>query len=492
MVEKIKAYIQKNQMIMPGDHILAGISGGADSVCLFFLLHDLQSELDFDMTVLHVNHRLRDTAERDEQFVKNLCQKNRVAFLARHADVSTLAREQGLSLEEAARIARYEIFEKEAKNIRRRLQTEPGKVKIAVAHHQNDQAETVLFQMFRGSALRGLRGMKPVRRQGEMTIIRPMLTVGREEIEAYLSRHGQQFMTDETNEDNRYARNRIRNEILPIAEEHICRESVRHIAQTASDILMAEEYLDSIVSAEYEALIKKADSSLFISCEKFADKHAYLKQEIVYRAITHLAGKNKDITRSHVESVLRLFEMQVGRRVDLPYRICAVKDYDAVKLYVEAEGERDPAVRRREEIGMGQMWEEPLHIPGSLTLPDGSTLFARVFDYEKTMEIPKNEYTKWFDYDKIKKHPVVRNRRVSDYFYIDQSHTKTVKDYMINEKIRQEHREKLYLICEDHHMLWMPGYRISAYYKVSDETKKVLELTYGGTENGGKDKRHDL
>ncbi|MBR1691365.1 MAG: tRNA lysidine(34) synthetase TilS [Lachnospiraceae bacterium] len=521
MIDKVRRYIEENRMIAPGDYILAGVSGGADSVCLFFLLQSLREKLSFGLSVMHVNHGLRETADRDEQFVRELCRKYQVPFTAKKVDVSSLADEKGLSLEEAARMARYEAFFEQAALLQKSGQ---AAVKLAVAHHRNDQAETVLFHLFRGSSLTGLRGMKPVRTQKEVTIIRPMLRIGRQEIEEYLKEQRLSYVTDETNADNRYARNRIRNEILPAASQFICPETVRHIAQTAEDLDRLEDYLDTIVSAEYESIVqrkyrtdKSSDSQkstqknsqtgssegnrnviekknqtdrcflLRIEEASFIGKHSYLQSELIYRAIGELAGRNKDITRRHVESVCGLFSMQVGRQIDLPYQICARRDYDAVELFVK---QKQP--HEKEKEGQEPFWQQ-LIIGGTIRLPDGSELSARVFPYEKSMEIPKNKYTKWLDYGKIRQCPVVRNRRVSDYFYIDDAHTKTVKDYMINEKIKKEEREQLFLICEDHHMLWMPGYRISAYYKISQKTENVLELVYlGGTKDGREDKRHDI
>ena len=228
----------------------------------------------------------------------------------------------------------------------------------------------------------------------------------------------------------------------------------------------------------------RTDHVLFIAAASFESKHRCIRHELIYHAIAELAGGSRDITRQHVESVCQLFQMQVGRQVDLPCHLCARRSYDGVELFFREVQEEDAAT---------VTWEMPLVIPGITHLPDGRAVHARLFSYEKEAEIPKNKYTKWFDYDKIRRCPVVRSRRVSDYFYIDDTHTKTVKDYMINEKIKKSERDSLCLICLDHHMLWMPGYRISAYYKIRPETKQVLELTYlGGEEDGGEDSGNDF
>ena len=474
MFQKIGNYVKENQMIEAGDEVLVGVSGGADSVCLFFLLQKLQQKIPFHLTVMHINHNLRLTAQRDENFVRDLCETYHVDFVKKKVDVPLLVKVQGLSVEEAARIARYEAFAKQAQM----LQKEKGSpVKLAVAHHINDQAETVLFHLFRGCSLTGLRGMLPVRKEEYFTVIRPLLDVTREEIESFLDKQGILFMMDETNMDNQYSRNRIRNEMLPMAEQFICQGTASHIAKTAQDVKMVQDFLDTICQKEYEAIVLEREGVVQIKCNEFSKNHEYLKYEILYRAISQIAGVKKDLSRVHIESLFKLFDSQVGRQIDLPYGIGARKTYERVELY-----KKD---REKEEVFCQTKEEFLLKIPGTTFLPQEMLIEARVFPFDNTHEIPKKKYTKWFDYDKIEKSLIVRNRQKDDYFYIDESHKKRVKDYMVNEKIDRAERDELLLICEGNHMIWMPGYRISAYYKVNQETKRVLELAYlGGTKDG--------
>ena len=474
MFQKVFSFVKENHMIEAGDEILAGVSGGADSVCLFFLLQRMQKEIPFHLTVMHINHSLRQTADRDEAFVENLCEKYKVTFVKEKVNVPLLIKEKGLSVEEAARIARYDAFAKQAQLIKEKTKTT---VKLAVAHHENDQAETVLFHLFRGCSLTGLRGMMPVREEEKFTVIRPLLCIRREEIEDFLDKQGLVYMTDETNMDNQYSRNRIRNEMLPMAEQFICQGSVSHIARTAQDVAQAQDFLDSICQREYESAVATDEGIVKIQCHDFHKKHDYLKQEILYRAISQLAGVKKDLARVHIEALFRLFDSQVGRQIDLPYGICARKTYEWVELYRKDMREASPKNQERTEI--------LLEIPGITSLSQKISIKARIFPYDNTQEIPKKQYTKWFDYDKIKKCLVVRNREGADYFYIDEHHKKLVKDYMVNEKIDRAVRDELLLVCEGNHMVWMPGYRISAYYKVNNETERVLELSYvGGTKDG--------
>ena len=172
--QKVFDYVNKNKMIAPGDTIILGVSGGADSVCLFFLLLQLREQTDFELRVVHINHGIRPDAAEDEAFVERLCGQHSVPFRAVRADVPALAKQEKCSEEDAGRRLRYRVFREEEEGF--------SQGKIAVAHHADDRAETMLLHLFRGTSTRGLCGMEPVR--GD--IIRPLLVLERGEIEAYL------------------------------------------------------------------------------------------------------------------------------------------------------------------------------------------------------------------------------------------------------------------------------------------------------------------
>ena len=230
-VNRIKEYCRQKELLLQGDRVLVGLSGGADSVCLFLVLLSLAKEWNLSLVPVHVNHNIRgEEAEADEQFCKELCRSHGMELLVVSCDVPELAKERGWSLEEAGRNARYEAFFG--------LAAEHSCHRIAVAHHQNDQAETVLFQMFRGSRIRGLAGMDA--KNG--SIIRPLLNVTRTEIENYLNTQGQSYCVDRTNYEDDYTRNKIRNRILPLAGE-VQPRAVEHVAETAEYLGRVEEFL---------------------------------------------------------------------------------------------------------------------------------------------------------------------------------------------------------------------------------------------------------
>jgi len=242
--KKVFSYIDEYQMLLPGERVVAGISGGADSVCLLFVLMEWKRQFGLEPFVVHVNHGIRKEAAEDAHFVEELCGRLNIPFYLRVADIPGIAEESKCSEEEAGRNFRYKAFEEVAREV--------GAAKIAVAHNLNDRGETMLFNLFRGSGLKGLTGIAPVRDE----IIRPLLCVSRGEIEHYLAEIHQDYCHDMTNEGDDYTRNRIRHHILNYAEQEIAPGCVQRMGQTADILAETENYLQqqtkdawSIVSA---------------------------------------------------------------------------------------------------------------------------------------------------------------------------------------------------------------------------------------------------
>ncbi len=225
-------YSRTHQLFAPGDGVVLGVSGGADSVCLLFALYGLARELEIGLYVVHVNHGIRGDAARDAAYVETLCRKLEVPFTLVEEDVGAVARRQGCSTEEAGRQVRYEAFYRE---MERR-----GAQKIAVAHNAGDRAETMLLNLFRGSGLTGLGSIRPVRER----IVRPLLGLERWEIEAYLERRDISWRQDSTNDTDEYTRNRIRRHILPYAEREICSGAAAHLCKAADIFMEIEDYME--------------------------------------------------------------------------------------------------------------------------------------------------------------------------------------------------------------------------------------------------------
>lgn len=464
MLNTVKKFIEEQHMIKKGDRIVAGISGGADSVCLFYVLLDLKEVYAMEFLVVHVNHGIRGKeAKEDEEYVSTLCKQHRIPFFSIHADVKDIAARKGMSEEEAGRWVRYQAFyECLSKNKCN---------KIAIAHNKNDNAETILFHLFRGSGIKGLTGIKPVREE----IIRPLLCVGRKEIEQFLKERQVSFQEDKTNQTESYTRNKIRHRILNYATESINSKAVEHIVNAGSQLKEIEQYLDRMIHSAFSCIVIAREEAVYeVEIEKFIEEDPVIQKGILREVLLRLADGLKDIEAFHIELIIGLMTKEVSKRVDLPYGILAVREYNHVVLKKQSQDtkERIPVLDLETEI----------IIPGNQFVPGMNLeINTKLINYKKNMIIPKNGYTKWFDYDKIKNTVLIRNRRTGDYLQIDaKGSRKKLKSLLIDEKIPRENRELLPLLADGPHIMWIIGGRMSEAYKVNEETKVILEINLDG------------
>lgn len=462
MIDKIKQYIEKHNMLKKGDQIIVGVSGGADSVCLFHVLLRLMKEYDLTLHVIHVNHGIRgEEALRDEVFVSELCKESSISFTAVHKDIPALAKSEGLSYEEAGRKARYEVFNQYLAAYKCN--------KVAIAHNKNDNAETILFNLFRGSALTGLTGISPLRDQ----IIRPLLCIERREIEEWLGKQGLTHLEDSTNLTLDYTRNKIRHGILKMAGE-VNTKAVSHINEAGEALGEVEAFIERCTQSAAERVLGTTDNNdVLIWCEELIAEDRVIQKELVRKALYQVNGSLKDMEAVHITAVLGLLSKQTGRRVNLPGRITAIREYRHITLMKEVDGEDN--VRNNVYT---EMEERSLAIPGVTPLKEeGKSLFAELVNYKKNMIIPQNVYTKWFDYDKIKDTVLIRTRRQGDYLCIDErGGTKKLKSFFIDEKIPRQKRDVLPLLADGAHIMWVIGGRISEAYKVDESTRRILQI----------------
>ena len=476
MIQKILAFIEEYHMLEHDDHVVAGVSGGADSVCLLLVLLELRKKYGLRLTAVHVEHGIRgEDSLRDAAFVQELCARHDVACVVKHCDAPTFAREQGMSLEEGARALRYECF--------REVSGQLSADKIAVAHNQNDCGETLLFQLVRGSGLKGMRGIEPVRGN----IIRPLLCADREEIEAFLQERGQTFCTDATNRETEYSRNKIRHQVMPVLKE-INAGAVEHLYRSTRYAAEAAELVETLAEAARSQCVEDV-----LLRESLRKEQPLIQKTLVLEVLCEQAGSRKDISEVHVLKVLELFEKQVGRQISLPHGLQAERTYDGVEIGSPGRDEAGAGGRRENSVLEGSSASnggycgisEVLKPQIPLDLPAyGWRITARILEKNgEFQEIPKKGYTKWFDYDKIKGTLLLRNRCLGDYFIIDaQGRRQSLKKYLINEKIPARKREEILVLADGSHILWVIGGRISEAYKVTKDTERILEVQV----NGGK------
>lgn len=458
MKKKVRNFIEENHMVEKDDCILAAVSGGADSLCLLSVLHELREELGITLCVIHVEHGIRgEESLQDAAFVEEICRKYQIPCKVCHCQALEYAKEKRRTVEEAARELRYGLFRKAAQEF--------GADKIAVAHNQNDCAETMLFHLARGTGLKGLCGIPPIRGQ----IIRPLLCVSRQEIETYLACEGLEFCMDKTNEELKYTRNKIRRQILPLLVE-INAHAISHMNQAAGFVSEATGLIQELRTRASEKYSMVCEEGIRISRELLLEP-AMIQKETLLGLLAEAAGSSKDISSIHVQQLLTLFTLQSGRTLELPYGIRARRTYEGILL--ERENVKLPAQRLCQELSVGD----------SLNLSSyGYEIHTRLLDkFPQNEEIPKKMYTKWFDYDKIKGTMRLRTRQEHDYLVIDaKGSRKKLKKYFIDEKIPEYRRDCILLLADDAHILWVIGYRISEDIKVTEHTKRILEIQIDG------------
>ena len=469
MLKKVRDYMREHEMTAPGDAVIVALSGGADSVCLLTVLKQLATP-EFLLRAVHVHHGIRGAeADRDEAFAQKLCESLSVPLCVAYCHVPAYAAEHGLSEEEAGRILRYQVLEKEAGKWEQELPA-GSRVKIALAHHRDDNAETILHHLLRGSGLTGLAGIRPV--QGRR--IRPLLCVGREEIRAYLEAGHISWCEDSTNQSPDYTRNRIRSQVLPLLKTAVNEQAEEHILQAGQIIGQADAYLRQQAEEIWqEAVCGREEDLAAIPLTAFARQPEILKTYLIRHMLDQLHPGWKDIGSRHFTAIAELAGKPVGSRLDLPGGLMARTGYETLEIVRKTERE----VSVKTESGADG------EIHGRQTVPE---LHMTVFSRQKDQEIPKNQYTKWFDYDKIKGTLSVRTRRTGDYLILPSGGSKTIARYMIDEKIPKEKREQILLLAEGSHVLWVVGFRISEYYKIDNKTQNILQVTCDGGKDYGR------
>lgn len=497
MINKIYKFIQKFNMLSDCSNIVLGLSGGADSVCLLKVLKQIidENELGITITCIHVNHGIRgEEALRDQEFSKKLCEKLGVRFIVVNEDVVKLAKDKGLTVEEAGRFVRYKAFEDCASKVHN--------ARIAVAHHMNDEAETVLMNIFRGSSVKGASGIRPVRDN----IIRPLLCVTRADIEVFLLKEKQDYVTDSTNNDTDYTRNKLRNELIPYIKSNFNNNIERNIFDMASDFADVWEFVEgssALLWKKYvrEENVKASEKVLAIEkLEKFSHENIVLQRQVIARVLKTLSFSQKDIYRKHIEIVLDAYKMQVGKSVNLPYGICCHKSYDKLIFEVKkhendesvtGDGYKSYAKEEADHCNCVCLDDIDVYLTkygkytallDCLICGDGGSLVRAesiTFEIIKNKEnLSDNIYTKYFDYDKMKRNLCVRFKENGDYLTINKNgQTKALVKELVDKKVPGKLRGLCLLLTSGNLVLWTVAVRRGENAYIDDETSRILKVS---------------
>lgn len=415
MLPAAEALCREHQMLPPGTHVLCAVSGGADSVCLLHWLYGLRTQWGFTLTAAHYNHNLRgEESRRDEEFVRSFVETccPDVELIVGFGDVSGQAARNKAGIEETAREMRYAFLQETANRV--------GAEVIATAHNAEDNAETVLLHLLRGSGLRGMTGIPP--RRGN--IVRPLLTTRRADIEAYLQMYGLPHVEDSSNTDERFARNRVRRQLLPLLED-MQPQFVEHMGRTARLLAEDEEYLTTQAQRALSGL-HPIPGGLSVDAAAVADQPDALAVRMVRLLLDKLTGDGGKCACAHLNAVVGLCRRDdPSARVCLPGGILARRIYEKLELVCGEPSQELTCVQ--------------LPLPGELALPLG-TVTARRMTYEGNRQEPNSFYLACA---KVEDGLSVRPRRTGDRLSRPGRPERTLKKILVDEKVPRHQRESV-------------------------------------------------
>jgi tRNA(Ile)-lysidine synthase len=462
LYKKVLSYIKDNNLIKCGDKILIALSGGPDSVCLLNILFELKEKLNIDIAAVHLNHLLRGKdAFKDEEYVISICNRMGIKCFTKRVDINTYAEENKISSEMAGRIVRYDFFDE--------ILEQEGFNKIATAHNANDQAETILFRLMRGTGLEGLGGIKVFR---DNKIIRPILCLSRDEVEKYIELKKLRPMIDKTNFEKIYNRNKIRLDILPYMKENFNEEIIQTLNRMSVLLQKDNEFLENLALGLYNNYCIECDDYFIIKKEIFK-KEEVIVNRVLRRVITKFSRSNYDFEMKHIYKIFYLAKNVSGKVADLPNGIYAENIYG--DIYIKSRIKKRNAKNEKEEIILNKN-----NINKTIVNFDSFNIqFCILDNYEKDkINLKENKLIKYFDFDKINKIISIRCRRNGDRIIPSgMNGNKKLKDIFIDMKIPKEERDSIPILCFDEKIAWIIGIRTSEEYKITNKSKNILKVS---------------
>ncbi|MFO7819040.1 MAG: tRNA lysidine(34) synthetase TilS [Halanaerobacter sp.] len=457
LLAKIEDTISKYQLLTSGAKVLVGVSGGADSVALIHILKELSSEYNLELHIAHLDHQLRGAdAKADAQFVRELAGQLNIASTFTARNIKKYQQENKLSLEDAARQLRYQFFF----NLLDELEFD----KLAVGHHANDQAETILMKFLRGAGLKGLSGIKP---QNEK-IIRPLIEVQKKELQEYCRKHNLDWRVDSTNQEEICFRNRVRLDLLPQLKEDYNPNLITNLNQMGEIFRVEDEFLRKKTRVRLnEIIIDSSNNKLIIAKDRFLDLDLALQRRIIREIYQELNSSYENLYFHNVEEILALIKSQeTGLKKSLPEGVIVKLSYQHI-IFILAEAD--------EEIDYFSAW---LTAGESIELTEiNIRVNSQIIRYDYPWQDELDQDNKaFFDLAQVGSQFKVRQRKDGDSFQpLGMSGTKKVKDFLIDQKIARDRRDKIpVFVTESGAIFWIGELRIDENYKVRDKTDEIL------------------
>jgi tRNA(Ile)-lysidine synthase len=452
-IRKILDYIREFNLIKSGERIIVALSGGPDSIFLLHALVILKNILNIEIYALHVHHGARgELADSDAEFCRETCESLGIEYLEIRKDVPSYAKEHGMSFEEAGRVIRLDAF--------REASCHFNADKTATGHNANDQAETVLMRIITGTGPTGLSGIRPVL---DNFVIRPLLTVTRNEIQDFLNRNNISYRIDHTNKDTSFLRNRIRHLLIPFIKKNFNENIEDTLIRTASIFKSENDFMNETIEPYLRQYVTEDEKGVHICADELSELSPYVLSMIMLESVKMIHGSLKGIGFNHAENLRKLVHGKTGDSFQLPGGLVAEKTYD--KILIRKTGSEE----------LISLPEIKVHLPGEHVLPEWNLVVYGEITRQKPVEYTL-PFTAYLDADKTGEGEfTIRSRKSGDRFHpLGSTGAKKLKDFFIDEKIPLRERDQILLLEKDGVIVWIAGIRPSELYKIDENTERVL------------------
>jgi tRNA(Ile)-lysidine synthase len=458
LLRTVRTTIEKYNMLQGGELVVVALSGGPDSVALVHALDSLKPTYHLSLHAAHLEHGLRgEESLEDMKFVESMCRGLGIPITTRRVDVAARAAASSLSLEAVARQVRYAFLSE--------VLEETRATKIATGHNANDQAETLLLNLLRGTGIEGLCGIRPAI---EGTIIRPLVETKREEILLYLKEKNLDFRTDASNEDDSFDRNRVRKSLLPLIEAEFNPRIVDSLVRTASIFSLVSQHLGGEVEAAMKTCCRPGDGRTTVALGAFAPLPQIVKLFTLYSIVRSLEDDDQVVSFDTLSALLAVAERsRSGSRVDIGSGIVALKEYDTLVV--------------GRDVAASEPYEVTLAIPGTTRVGEARCVFevSILTGRPDSADLYRSGQAAYFDFDRLTLPLVVRNWREGDKFVpFGLSGSKKVHDVFIDEKVPVSERSWVPIVCDNAEIIWVVGVRRADRARVTDAAKTVVRIEF--------------